>query len=139
MQSPRTASPPQPHRFNNTNDHEPAEPSTFGISSKSPHVQVDAAASRGVSAGRTWEKHPHSQKGRREFPGDSEWGGQSVASTMGDILIWQGGGNYVSGVRKARNGVGWRADWPGWPLNHLGITHPGHPSGRLRRVRGDRH
>ena len=55
---------------------------------------------------------------------------------MGDILIWQGGGNYVSGVRKARNGVGWRADWPGWPLNHLGITHPGHPSGRLRRVRG---
>ena len=54
---------------------------------------------------------------------------------MGDILIWQGGGNYVSGVRKARNGVGWRADWPGWPLNHLGITHPGNPSGRLRRVR----
>ena len=33
------------------------------------------------------------------------------ASTMGDILIWQGGGNYASGVRKARNGVGWRADW----------------------------
>ena len=53
MQSPRTASPPQPHRFDNTNDHEPAEPSTFGISSKAPHVQVDAAASRGVSAGRT--------------------------------------------------------------------------------------
>ena len=47
------ASPPQPHRFDNTNDHEPAEPSTFGISSKAPHVQVDAAASRGVSAGRT--------------------------------------------------------------------------------------
>ena len=61
---------------------------------------------------------------------------------MGDILIWQGGGNYYGsgGVRKATNGAGhgagWRADCPGWPLNHLGITHPGHPSGRLRRVRG---
>ena len=59
MQSPRTASPPQPHRFDNTNDHEPAEPSTFGISSKAPHVQVDAAASRGVSAPGEPEKSTH--------------------------------------------------------------------------------
>ena len=63
MQSPRTASPPQPHRFDNTNDHEPAEPSTFDISSKAPHVQVDAAASRGALAGRSLRKAATCTKG----------------------------------------------------------------------------
>ena len=49
----------------------------------------------GVGRANLIEKHPHAQKGRREFPGDSGWDGQSVVSTMGDLLIWQGGGNYV--------------------------------------------
>ena len=47
------ASPPQPRRFDNTNGHEPAEPSTFGISKKATHEESDVAVSRGVSAGRT--------------------------------------------------------------------------------------
>ena len=53
MQSPRTASPPQLRRFDNTNDHGPAEPSTFGISKKATHEEPDVAVSRGVSAGKT--------------------------------------------------------------------------------------
>ena len=36
-----------------TNDHEPVEPSTSGISKKAAHEESDAAAARGVSAGRT--------------------------------------------------------------------------------------
>ena len=57
MLSPRTAAAsPQPRRDNNktTTDLYVDEPSTsYCISSKAPHVQVDAAAARGVSAGRT--------------------------------------------------------------------------------------
>ena len=47
------ASPPQPHRFDNTNDHEHSEPSTFGTSKKAAHDESDVAVSRGVSCGRT--------------------------------------------------------------------------------------
>ena len=55
MQSPRTAAASlQPRRDDNKTTTEPAEPSTWCISSKAPHVQVDAATvARGVSAGRT--------------------------------------------------------------------------------------
>ena len=55
MQSPRTAAASlQPRRDDNKTTTEPAEPSTWCISSKAPHVQVDAAAAhREGGGGRT--------------------------------------------------------------------------------------